>query len=306
MRVSFGTPLFLLAVLLPVASGLSQTVPTPANELDSLLAKWRQAPAPLTERIAGLRDFVERHEARKADLAVLRARLRLGGLQLDAFDAESALILFASVRELSPSDDYDLRGRALYGLAQAQELRGDRASARLSLERVLDELPGTRYADCARIAHNRLAHSFALQSGQPLPSLQGGTDLAGQPIQPARLRGSPLLLTAFSPDHRPSLERLIALQSVWLDAGLPPASLIAYAVDADPTALRELARTRKLSCTLLACDDGFLHPDLLALGVTGVPTSLLVGADHTLLLRDPPPDRLRTLLGTAGRRKDAK
>jgi hypothetical protein len=282
----------LSAVLLP-ASALRPQSTAPATELASLLARWRKTPPPLAERIAALRDFVQRNEARKTDAAVLRARLRLGSLYLDAFDADSALIHFASVRELSPQDDHDLRGRALYGLAQAQELRGDRASARQSLERVIEELRGTRYAECARIAQNRLDRS-ALQTGQPLPALQGGNDLAGKAVVPAR--GNPLLIVVIAGDHRPSVDQLVALQSAWLDAGLPANHLITYAVDADADSLRELARTRDLRGPIVTCEDGFLHPDLLALGVTGVPTSLLVAADHSLLLRDPPPDRLRALL----------
>jgi len=287
---------FFFAVLLPTSALPPQSSTAPATELAALLSRWRKTPPPLAERIAALHDFVQRHEARKAEPSVLRARLRLGSLYLDAFDADSALVHFASVRELSPADDHDLRGRALYGLAQAQELRGDRASARQYLERVIEELPGTRYADCARIAQNRLERNGALQTGQPLPPLQGGNDTANKAVQPSHLRGSPILIVAIAPAHRPSIDRLIALQSAWLDAGLPATSLIVYAVDADAASLRELARTHDLRCPLIATEDGFLHPDLLALGVAGVPTSFLIAADQSLLLRDPPPDRLRTLL----------
>lgn len=272
----------------------------PGRELDALQEalrtnrEWTAA-----ERVAAVRSYLQRHQTRKTDPAVLRARLRLGGLHLESFDAESARAEFAAVRELAPRDDHDLRGRALYGLAQAQELHGEAALARETLDRLLTELPGTRYADFARIARNRLDQAGAVQPGQPVPPLQGGQTADGAPFAPRSLLGRPVLLVVFAPDHAPSLHRLQQLQQVWLECGQSPEALIAYGVGADQQALQQLARQRSLRCTLLPCADAFLHPDLLALRVTGVPTAVLADAEHTVVMRQPPLDRLRTLLEQA-------
>jgi hypothetical protein len=286
--------------LLSGAAAAQEPARDPAGSLEALLQELARQPArPLHQRIAAVRAFLQRHEARQRDVSVLRARLRLGALHLEGFDAESARMVFAAVRELAPADDHDLRGRALYGLAQAQELHGDRATARATLASLVEELPGTCYAEWATIARNLLDRDGLLLPGQTLPALVGGEAVDGRLVRPARMRGRPLLLVAFAPDHAASLERLVALQDTWIEGGMPPSALIAYALGGEPDRLRRLAQARGLRCTILPCPDGFLHPDLLAMGVTGVPSALLVGAGHELLVRDPAADRLRILLAQA-------
>ncbi len=263
-------------------------------ELTDLAAfdRWaqREPRPPLPQRIAALQAYLQGARS-QANADRSPARLRLGRLLLEAFEPAPARAQFESVlRDAATAEGSaaptELRAAATYGLAQALDLDRDRKGALVLLDALSADPKAGRWANPARIAAHHLRHR-APAVGDPLPALSTLGD---------QHREHALLLVVFAEDHPPSVTRLQALQRVWADAGMPAQDLIAYAVDPRPGGRDQLAAALQLEGPLLTCSDGFLHADLLALGMRGVPSSILVGPDHRVLLRDPPPDRLRTLL----------
>lgn len=269
------------------------------QEYSRLLTSLQREPKATTpQRIQQLEAFLLRHDERPGNSAVLLARLQLGLCQLERFDGGAARTQFRIVRELAPRQEFDLRGRALYGIAQAAELLGESAEASKALTQLIAEMAGSHYAEVARVALNRLQHESAVAVGKPLPALLLGRDLAGRQVSMTPLQGRPLLLVFFAIDHEASVQRLEQLAQTWIDNGMGADSLVAFALQSDAVALKAFATRHGWQFRVLAGDDGFLQQDWMQLRITGTPSNWVVGRTGTLLLRDAAPERLTALLRT--------
>jgi len=295
-------PLALATLLLLAAAGTAQQQPRPVVDPDSafdrLLAQLQAEPRPLlSRRIELVRTFLDDCRGKGDHPLVLRARVRLGNLLLQQLDGTNALVAFKTAHDLAPAGDHDLRGAALLGVAQAQELLEKDDEALATLGALITKLAGTRYADAAQVERNRLQHRRELAIGEPLPKLRLGIDIRNREVRFDLQQGRPYLLVFWSADHDSSRTRLDRLAQTWLQAGMPADTLLAFALQDDAAALGKLADQQGWKFPILPAAQGFLHPDWLQLRITGVPTTLLVARDGTLLLRDPSPDRLAAALG---------
>ena len=133
-------------------------------------------------------------------------------------------------------------------------------------------------------------------AGQPAPAAGPWLDLAGKSRSLLGLRGEPALLLFFSPEDPAGLDRIVRACSAARTAGLPWSQMLAFGLDDDQAALARAAKRKGLSMPIVPSRSGFLDPTVLRYGVTAVPATYLIGADGTLLARDLPPDRLRTVL----------
>jgi hypothetical protein len=296
-RAKFASACLLLAIGVDGQRPADKPVEPPATTEAQVLAKLQQRPPlPVTERITAVRHWLQANPTSPRAPATLGIRLRLGSLLLEDLQGKNAVAEFSAVRAAAPPADHDLRGRALYGVAQGQELLGETAAAKTTLQQVIEELAGTRYADFARVALNRIDSAAVVAVGKHLPPIGLGTDIHGRRIEPRDLAGKPLLLVFFAPDHVASCRELDRLATAWTDGGMTEASLVAYAQGSDTTALLDLARQQHWRFPILPAPEGFLQPDWLALAVTGVPSMFLVARDGTLLARDLSAPRLTQLL----------
>jgi len=287
----------LTAALGLAAGAVPQGPQSPAGALAVLRADLaRDAGQPPKKRLARLHEFFARHRDDPNHVAVLSARVLCGSLHLERLDAAAAREEFRIALQRAPGEEVELRARARYGLHQAALLAGDQRTAKEHLERLLENEPGAGIAANAKAALHRLEHPAPSKPGDAMPPLQLGRDVQGELVDPIRLQGAPFLLVFFSVHHEPSRRELEKLATAWGAGGYPAKALVAFAVEDDPVELRRLAESRGFEFPLLTGADGFLHADWLACGVTGVPTSILVGADGRLVARDLGPDRLEQFL----------
>lgn len=290
-----------MALLLASAAWAQQPAAlTPDADYACVQQQLQADPRPTTpQRIALLEAFRSRHDAHPTSIAVLRARLHLGLCYLESFQAEAARVEFAAVDTLAPPHEFDLHGRALYGMAQADELLGDTAAAQELLRQLRRKLDGSRYADIAQVALNRLGNPGQLVLGEPLPPLLLGKDVLGRTLSLQGLRGKPLLLVFFAADHDASMRQLEQLAKTWLDNGMPEDGIVAFALQSDTAALKTLVEQRNWRFPVLPGDDGFLHQDWMQLHITGTPSNWVVGRNGSLLLHDVTPARLALALKSA-------
>ncbi|MCC6670474.1 MAG: hypothetical protein IT458_05390 [Planctomycetes bacterium] len=247
-----------------------------------------------------LREFLSRHEsaAPATHPVLLQARLRLAALDLQRGRADLAGKTFAQVAEAAPQALADVRGRALYGLAQARIVEGDDAAARAVLRRIAQEQAGTRYGDLARVALRQLTDGApAPRAGQRLPELRRPLiDLQGRTHDLARTRGQPLLLVFYSPESEESLAALRRWREA-LDAGAQGrTTVLAIGVHADRAWVQRSAEEAAWQRPVVAATGEYLEEIVLALGVHAVPTTWVVAPDQTLMARNLPPERALALL----------
>lgn len=256
------------------------------------LARLTQPPQPGGEprtqaaEITATKSFLDRHAASHADdIRLLQARTRLGSLYLHACDAAGATAQFEAVLSAAPDQARDLRGRAAYGLAQAQELRGDRAAARVTLQRLTEAHAGERYAKFAVVALERLRRAddpMTKAAFDPGPLL----DLDGRVHKLRDDLGQPSVMVYWSPDVPASVARLRGVCKAWKAASGDPRRCFAAALGADAARIRKSIKELGLDCVVVRCDDEFLDPSVLAAGVTRLPTTLLIAPDGAILARD--------------------
>lgn len=304
MRTLPTWTLALLVATLP-PQDLTAQEPTDRAERDTaralafaeLLLELEKEPLPsIAQRQKLLLDFVDVHQHAPDSLEVLGARLRLGILALQRLDTKPAIETLADVAQRAESVDADLRGRALFAQCQAHLMAKEPQRARETLQVILREHEDDAIAGVARIALARLDETTELRVGKPMPPMEFGVDLAERRIEANTFAAGPRLYVFWSFAHQPSQRRLEACARVWRKLGLPDENLIAYAADDDTGALRRLAQQRRWTFRVLAAGaDGFLHPDWIRLGVTAVPTTMLVGEDGVLLATDLSPDRLESV-----------
>lgn len=262
------------------------------------------------ERVALLEDFLARRRddaARRQDDA-LRARLALATEHIARFDVVRAGAEFETTADLAPLDELDIRGAALYGLAQTHELTGETESARAIYARIRDELGGTRYRDFASVALDRIGRPDAERprAGQPAPEFGPTLDRRGesQTLRRLRQRGGAALLVFVDPaDMAESGPRLHAVLEAADDGGLGTASIVTFVTTGDGPGVAALARDPRFGMPIVTTDDPqkptaerFLSPAFLLYEVRSVPATVLVGPDGTILGRDLPPRRLRAVL----------
>ncbi|GAB4155947.1 MAG: hypothetical protein Fur0037_24290 [Planctomycetota bacterium] len=295
MRLLRTTLILALWPLAPAPAQQGSDISSDAASLEAFLG--RSPPPPLEERRVRIEQFLDRHRDHPGDPRCLSFRLHLASLHLLSFRGEEALSAFQAVHELAPQREFDLWGSALYGIAQAQELLGNREGSRNALRRLRQELDGSRYAEFAMIALARWKERPAV--GGRLPELSPGRDVNGQPLTPDALRGKPAMLVFFSHLHEESVNRLDRLAKVWVSSGLPPETIWAFALESDAERLAALARERRWRFPVIPGSDGFLHPDWIRMRAFGTPANWVVGRDGTLLLHDVSPDRLSEILNRA-------
>lgn len=276
------------ALLAALIGAQEPTVPTFETDHASLTQPPEPGAEPRTqaEEIKATAAFLERHAAAHADdVRLLQARARLGSLYLHACDAMGATAQFEAVLAGAPDHARDLRGRAAYGLAQAQELRGDRAAARVTLQRLTEAHAGERYAKFAVVALARLRHRddpTAKAAFDPGPLL----DLDGRVHKLRDGLGHASVMVYWSPDAPSSVARLRGVCKAWKTAGGDPRRCFATALGADAARIRKLVKDLGLDCVVVLGDDEFLDPSVLAAGVTRLPTTLLIAPDGAILARD--------------------
>lgn len=257
----------------------------------ALNRSWAEAksPPPVARRIEDLEGLLRTH--REGPWAAL-AWSHLGGLHLRELSAAAAEEAFTAALNLTSDEELDIYGRAIYGLAQSQEMQGQRAAAIASLQRIDRSFLGTRYHRYAQVALQRLAVAHPdPRPGKPMPPLRLGADVrTGSP--PPRL-DAPWLLAFFHSEHPATIDAVERLQKVWDPAVRP---MIAIDLSGQRDRCAEVTRERSWACHTICADDGFLHPDALQLGVATTPTWFVSDRDGRLLARDIPAPRLASLL----------
>ncbi len=300
-------PLLITAALIAAV-----TAPLAAQD-DELSKLWQTLRRRLDAGESGLRAefrlpeldaFLRAHGAtHAAALPVLEARARRGSLHLIAFEPSRAEADFREVLARAPTAAIELRGHALCGLAECAELRGDQPAALEFWLRAERDLAGTRWSDIARIATERLQlrPRPRCRAGDPLPELAPVLDVKRTAHRVADLRGKPAMLlfvSAVDADAQTRLDRSVRAART---AGLGDEQMIAFMIDAQGRDLETLARSRGWRMPIVPSSDGFVGEALLAFEVRGVPATILVGPDGTILARDLPASRFGEVLG--GRRR---
>lgn len=271
--------------------------PTPEAAYAALTAEL-EVHADRGERLVLLREFVAAYAAKHAtSTPVGLARCRLGSELLTAFDPSGARAAFEDAIDHAPADAIDIRGRALYGVAQAHELAGDLRLARGALDRAVDEVRGTRYARFARLARLRLDRERAIAIGVPLPEFGPRLDLAGKSRQLADLAGMPGLVAFVSLADDDGLEEFGELLEVFERAGLDAEQVLVFAFDTDDRAARATAEREEWRASVITCDREFLDDAALLYAVRALPACYLIGPDGALLAREPTARRATEIVG---------
>ena len=127
-----------------------------------------------------------------------------------------------------------------------------------------------------------LAPAWRHRAGTPAP-LPTMPLLAGGTLDPAQLRGRPVLIDFWAPDCAPCVAELPELQRLAKAAG-PRLTLIGVAMAySDPDAVRAVAARAGLTCALAWDRDGRIARAFGGIHVT--PTQILVGADGRIQAR---------------------
>jgi hypothetical protein len=281
----------------------------PTRELDAAFAELRRALDQRPGEVRGssprprrlLEVFVQRFES-EPDARVLQARCWLGTLLLHALEPLAAKKQFEIVSERATAKDADLRARSLYGLAQSCELLGEEVATRGHLERVQREFRGTRYADWAAVARQRLDPGrVALRAGAHAPAVAPMLDLNAKSRDLRRLQGGPVMVVFWSVEHEASLATLKQWLQLWRRAGFTDDRFLVYALGAGADRLRERVRQAALDVPVIPCGDQFLEPVVMQFGVRALPAGFLLGADGVVLARDPSPAAYAALLAELAR-----
>ena len=280
-------PLVLQVAVLPlrmVAQAKTQptSIPTLRAEYRALLRKLgdEKKPPTVAQRLAMLRAFLKRHAKHahhgQAQMLVLKARLRLGRALLLSFHSREALTELQQVADARPRrpGHRELRGRALYGIAQAQEMLGQVEACRTTLRGLLAEFEDTRYGKFAKVAIERLKRPGSPRNAKPAPAFGPLLDLRGQAVSDTSLRLKPALLLFWSPDIAASMVTVERLAEAWRKAGGDPRQVVAFAVHPDRARVRAAVKKRRWDIPVVPCDTDLLDPVVLAYAVDGVPTSL--------------------------------
>jgi len=259
-------------------------------------SKDNDKPTGTREHLHMLRTFIARHGS--ATDEVLKARLRLGRLLLVSFASSDAVQELRSVIKLARAPEHrDLRGRALYGIAQAQEMLGQIQACNTTLRQLQTEFEDTRYGRLAALAARRLSKpSERAQNGFTAPPFGPLLDLDGRLVSHVSLRPKPALLLFWSPDVNSSVERVGRLARAWKEAGGAPRQVVALAVHPDRSRVAAVVKQAGWSVSVVPCGSDFLAPVVLAYGVDGLPTTFLLGPDGTLLGRDQGAQEIARLL----------
>lgn len=300
-------PLLFLAtaatVLLLTTSIPCQPPPTTPLQADYANLVRTDRPRSVKERLRLLRAFLDRHRPpadNEGHVLVLKARLRLGRLLLVSFACTEATQELQRVVDLAQAPRYrDLRGRALYGIAQAQEMLRQGEACRAILKQLQDEFEDTRYGRIAAIAARRLENaSGRARNGVAAPAFGPLLDLDGRLVSDGALRLKPALLLFWSPDVDSSVKRVERLVRTWRQGGGDPQQVVALAVHPDRKRVAAVAKKANWAVSVVSCGSDFLDPVVLAYGVDGVPTTFVVGPDGTLLGRDQGAQEIARLLQT--------
>ncbi|MHC5063208.1 MAG: hypothetical protein ACYTG5_04465 [Planctomycetota bacterium] len=252
-----------------------------------------------SEQLRLIRDFLAEY-GESEDLAgteeVLKARTRLASLLLCDFELIAAGREFNLVLSESAPDDRDLRPRALYGLAQVQEMRQQPKEAGETLRRIELRYEGTRYATYAKAALLRLENSDENIVGRTAPTFSPRLDISGKARDLNSLAGKAALLIFWSPEHEAGLRELRKLVRVARRAGLSSEQILAFGMQTDPQQQLQRAETEGWKMPQIALSSDFLDPIVLAYRVRSLPTSCLIAPDGTLLARNLSPARLAKAL----------
>ncbi|MEE9128171.1 MAG: hypothetical protein V3U11_13625 [Planctomycetota bacterium] len=246
-------------------------------------------PLDVKERIRLLRAFLDLHGPKHpaAHPLLLKVRLRLGRSLLVSFRSTDAILELQQVSDLAKQPEHrDLRGRALYGLAQAQQMLGQVQASRTTLKQLQEEFEDTRYGRLATVLERLHAPAKRARNGSPAPAFGPLLDLRGRSVSHTSLRLKPALLLFWSPDIPDSIKRVERLASAWQGAGGDSRQIVAFAVHPDRARVWAAVKQHKWSVSVVPCGSDFLDPVVLAFGVDGVPTTFLLGPDGMLLGRD--------------------
>ena len=106
-------------------------------------------------------------------------------------------------------------------------------------------------------------------------------------IELRALRGAPVAIVFWSSDSAASLRTLERVQAVWRQHHQPWTHLITFALDADAQRLAATVRERRIEATVVPCAREAIEPVVLDYGVTALPAVYLIGAEGTLVARNP-------------------
>jgi len=252
-----------------------------------------------SEQIEILQDFILEYgavEAFAGRAELLKVRTRLASLRLCDFDLEKARIQFAMILRESDPNDHDLRPRALYGLAQVQEMRQQPQEAGATLRKIIRRYEGTRYATYARAALLRLENKEQPGVGKPAARFNPRLDISGKARDMASLLGKPVLLLFWSPEHEAGLEEVRSLLAAARRAGLPYGQVISFGMHGDAELLLSRSKQEGWDMPMIPLASEFLDPIVLAYRIQSLPANCLIGPDGTLLARNLSPSRLERAL----------
>ena len=198
---------------------------------------------------------------------VLKARLRLGRSLLVSFSSMDALPQLQRVADLAKRPEHrDLRGRALYGIAQAQQMLGQVQASRTTCKQLQEEFEDSRYGRLAAVLHHLQEPTRQARNGAPAPAFGPLLDLRGRSVSHTSLRLKPALLLFWSPDVPDSLKHVDLLASTWRNAGGDSRQVIAFAVHPDRARVFATAKQHDWSASVIPCGSDFLDPVVLAYG----------------------------------------
>jgi hypothetical protein len=246
------------------------------------------------------------------DSDTLKARLLRASDRLRGFSLRLAAEEFRRVLAAVPRRERDLAARALYGIAQCEELLGRIKPCTDALQRLKREFRDLRHARFAEASLRRLQSRDALAVGRPAPVFTV-SDVTGRSHSSSAVLGRPMLIVFFAPNDAESVVRVSRLLQAFCTKGGRVEDAMLFAIERDVARLRSFAKNPDQrskqpgknrsddqpglgQSTLVPCSGAFLDPVLVQFRVQALPDSFLVGPDGTLLLRSPTPAAVRRAL----------
>jgi len=228
----------------------------------------------------------------------LMARARIAAICLFAFDLACAEEHFTGMREEAEgASNDDFRHHALYGLAQAAEMRGDVLQARTRYQALLQDRTRSRYTDFAGTALEQLRAKDQLVRGDLVQRLPARMDLHGAAHPLGAQQEQILLLLFWSPDSKPSRKALAEAQKALAPfRGEPAVSIVTVALDAQRADVARAAQQDGIVWPVLWETSEWMDPLAVRFGVRTLPASVLIGPGSRFVAADLPPAELATTI----------
>jgi hypothetical protein len=274
-------------------------------ELEKTLDHLEQAPSPQSR--ATSRELVTRFLSRCPNTDAARpyrltARALLARIALLAFDLRCAEEQFEGMlQEAQAPSDEEFRHRALYGLAQVSEARGDLERARERYLAVYQDKTLSRYTSFARAALEQIKARTTLRRGAVVPKLPSRRDLEGLDRPLGELQERILLLLFWSPASLPSRKALAETRRALAHlSGEASFAVVTVALDTRREDVDRARREDEITWPVLWDRDhaGWMDPLALRFGVRTLPASVLIGPGSRFVAADLPTPELASAIET--------